>query len=517
MRRAGNKLARERAAISFQAGLYGMSIRMVIGYNPAMSSELKPAAAKSSLSPEVWTVSQLTRRVKGLLETQIGSVWVSGEISNWRVSPAGHAYFTLKDGQGQLSAVMFKGRLSRVKFEPENGLEVIVNGLVSVYEQRGTYQIVCDGMQPRGIGALQLAFEKLKARLDAEGLFDPSHKKPLPRFPRRIGIVTSPTGAAIRDILNVLERRHAGLHVIIFPARVQGDGAAAEIAEGIRTLDDYGVDAMIVGRGGGSLEDLWPFNEEAVVRAIYNAATPIVSAVGHEIDFTLSDFAADLRAPTPSAAAELVVQERQALVEGIGLLKNRMGRALARRLDSVRSRLDLARSGYVFRRPEELVRQRRQRCDELRMALETAVAGRVRESRRRLDTARAAMRLLSPAMRLGRAQEHLVSLRHRVGQGGRACLRDTRARLAAPAGLLRAGRLIVPRARARFVPAVARLDALSPLAILSRGYAIAWKMPAESIVRDSAELAVSDKIRVRFGKGRVLAEVREISNDRSPA
>ena len=476
-----------------------------------MTARAKSTASNSLLPADVWTVSQLTRRVKGLLETHVGAVWVSGEVSNWRVSPAGHAYFTLKDDQSQLAAVMFKGRLSKVRFEPENGLEVIVNGLVSVYEQRGTYQIICDDMQPRGIGALQLAFEKLKARLDAEGLFDPAHKKSLPLLPRRIGIVTSPTGAAIRDILNVLERRFAGLHVIIYPARVQGDGAAAEIAEGIRVLDDYGVDVMIVGRGGGSLEDLWPFNEEIVVRAIYNAETPIVSAVGHEIDFTLSDFAADLRAPTPSAAAELVVQERQALADRIGLLENRMGRAFVRRMESVRNRLDRARSSYVFRRPEELLRQRRQRCDELRLALENALVDQAREARRRLDTARAAIRLLSPAMRLKRAHEQLTGLRHRLGQSGRASVRDSRARFAAPLRLMRAGVLIVPRARARFVPAVARLDALSPLAILSRGYAIAWKLPAESLIRDAAMLAEFDRIRVRFGKGEVIAAVCEVS------
>ncbi len=254
-------------------------------------------------SAEIWTVGQLTRRVKTLLEREISSVWVSGEISNWRVSPAGHAYFTLKDKESQIDAVMFRGRLSGVRFDPESGLQVVVFGLVTVYEKRGNYQIVCEEMQPLGMGALQLAFERLRKKLEAEGLFAEEHKKPIPAFPQRIGVVTSPTGAAIRDILHVLGRRFANVHVILFPARVQGDGVAADIVEGIRTLDAWGVDVMIVGRGGGSLEDLWPFNEEAVVRAVYEANTPVISAVGHEIDFTLCDFAADLRAPTPSAAA----------------------------------------------------------------------------------------------------------------------------------------------------------------------------------------------------------------------
>ena len=234
------------------------------------------AAKAPDAGTDIMTVSQLTRRVKGLIESGVGKVWVSGEISNWRVSPAGHAYFTLKDESSQLAAVMFKGKISRLKFEPEGGLEVLLNGLVTVYEQRGNYQIICDDMQPKGVGALQLAFDKLKAKLDAEGLFDPEHKKDLPLLPKKIGIVTSPTGAAIRDMLNVLERRFAGMHILLYPARVQGDEAAQEIVAGIEALDEFGVDVIVVGRGGGSLEDLWPFNEEAVVRAVCECATPIV-------------------------------------------------------------------------------------------------------------------------------------------------------------------------------------------------------------------------------------------------
>ncbi|HIJ73970.1 MAG TPA: exodeoxyribonuclease VII large subunit, partial [Candidatus Hydrogenedentes bacterium] len=323
-------------------------------------------------TPEIWTVSQLTRRVKNLLEAEISYVWVSGEISNWRVSPAGHAYFNLRDEDSQVDVVMFRGKLMQLRFGPENGLEVIIHGLVTVYEKRGNYQIVCDEMEPKGLGALQLAFEKLKRKLDEEGLFDEAHKKPLPVLPRRIGVVTSPTGAAIRDILNVLERRFANVHVILFPARVQGDEAAEEIVEGIRALDEFGVDVMIVGRGGGSLEDLWPFNEEIVVRAVYQVETPIISAVGHEIDFALTDFAADLRAPTPSAAAELVVQEREALVKNVQGVRQRMTQAIAYRLEQTRNRLALARSCYLFQRPEEVVRQRRQQLDELRMRLQDA-------------------------------------------------------------------------------------------------------------------------------------------------
>ncbi|MCP4643011.1 MAG: exodeoxyribonuclease VII large subunit, partial [bacterium] len=280
--------------------------------------------------------------MKSLLESDVGKVWVSGEISNWRVSPAGHAYFTLKDENSQVDAVMFRGRMSRLQFEPEGGLEVIIHGLVTVYERRGNYQIVCEEMHPKGLGALQLAFEKLKKQLQEEGLFDEDHKKPLPMLPRRIGIVTSPTGAAIRDILNVINRRFANVHVIHYPARVQGEEAAPEIVAGIRALDAFGVDVMIIGRGGGSLEDLWPFNEEAVVRAVFDAQTPIISAVGHEIDFALTDFAADMRAPTPSAAAELVVRERAALVDGVRRLGQRLGQSMTHRIESARNRVTLA-------------------------------------------------------------------------------------------------------------------------------------------------------------------------------
>ena len=434
---------------------------------------------------EVWTVTQLARRVKGILEAQIGPIWVSGEISNWRASPAGHAYFTLKDDQSQVRAVMFRGRMSTVRFEPENGLEVLVRGLASLYEARGDFQIICEEMQPRGVGALQLAFEKLKAKLDAEGLFAPEHKKPLPMLPRRIGVVTSPTGAAIRDILNVIHRRFAHVHVILWPARVQGDGAAAEIVEGIRALDEFGVDVMIVGRGGGSLEDLWCFNEESVVRAIYAANTPIISAVGHEIDFTLADFVADVRAPTPSAAAELVVREQQTLADRIQNSDRRIRRALMARLENVRTRIDRLRASGVFRRPEELLRSARQRTDDARMSVIQALRTRAIDSRHALEKAVRALALLSPVVQVARAHERLASKRrHLVGVGAE----------------------ISRRRRARLQTLAAQLDALSPLAILGRGYALAWASD-EQLVRSSTQLSRGERIRLRFGDGGAEATI----------
>ena len=443
---------------------------------------------------EIWTVSQITRRVKGLLEDVIGTVWVSGEISNWRVSPAGHAYFTLKDEQSQLAGVMFRGKMAGLRFEPEGGLEVIVRGLVTVYEQRGQYQIICEEMQPKGIGALQLAFEKLKSKLEAEGLFDEAHKKELPVLPRRIGVVTSPTGAAIRDILNVINRRFAKVHILLYPARVQGDEAAPEIVEGIETLDELGVDVMIIGRGGGSLEDLWTFNEEIVVRAVYAAQTPIISAVGHEIDYTLSDLAADVRAPTPSAAAELVVQEYEALADAVESLGVRLGRAMMGRVERLRARFEVTRASYIFRRPEELIRQLRQRTDEARMAMERALAARVEGERHRLEKAARAIALLSPVNQVRREVESLAALHQR---------------------LLSTGKALTERKRAGFRPLVAQLDALSPLAILSRGYAVAWKQPGEELVRDARQLKPKDKLKLQFGRGGARAVVERIDQERT--
>lgn len=439
--------------------------------------------------PQILTVSQLTRRVKDLLETQVSYVWVSGEISNWRVSPAGHAYFTLKDKDCQIDAVMFRGKLMKLKFGPENGLEVVAFGLITVYEKRGNYQIICDEMHPKGVGALQLAFEKLKKKLEEEGLFAAEHKKPLPLLPRRIGIVTSPTGAAIRDILNVINRRFANVHILLHPARVQGEEAAEEIVEGIRALEELGVDVMIVGRGGGSLEDLWPFNEEIVVRAIYAAQTPIISAVGHEIDFTLSDFVADMRAPTPSAAAELVVQEQEALMESVRQMRRRLASGLLGRVERVRNRLSIARSSFVFRRPEELVRQRRQQVDELRMRIENQVLDMTRISRRRVDHAARSLVLLSPRNRVRRARDEFRALYRRLGQSGTSA---------------------VQRSRSRLVPLIAQLDALSPLAVLSRGYALVRTVPDRKIIRDARQLEKGDHVDIRLGKGSVTAAVEHI-------
>jgi exodeoxyribonuclease VII large subunit len=493
----------------------------------------------AATEPTILSVAQLTRRIKGLLEGQVGAVWVAGEISNWRLAASGHAYFTLKDLDSQIDAVMFRGAMSGVRFTPENGMEVLAQGRVTVYEKRGNYQIILNEMQPRGVGALQLAFERLKHKLAGEGLFDAERKRPLPLLPRRIGIVTSPTGAAIRDMLNVLGRRFANVHVLIYPARVQGEGAAAEIVAGIRALDAWGVDVLIVGRGGGSLEDLWPFNEEPVVRAVAASGTPVVSAVGHEIDFTLCDFAADLRAPTPSAAAELVVKERQALVEGVLLARRRVGAAMGRQVERTRHRLAVSAGHFVFARPEEITRQRRQRQDELRMRLDEAAHDALEGARHRVRQAGRGLALLAPAARVRQARERLRALRARLAASGAATGTRARnraahaarslvllsparrlaaagaARQAAADRLARAARSLASGHRQRLRTAAARLDALSPLAILSRGYAVAWREADGALVRDAAALRPGDALRVRFGRGGVHAEVRTVERNQT--
>jgi exodeoxyribonuclease VII large subunit len=438
---------------------------------------------------QIWTVSQITRRVKGLLEVQIGSIWVAGEISNFRYSPAGHSYFTIKDKDSQIDCVMFRSRIAGLKFKPDVGLEVIVFGLLSVYEKRGTYQIICEDMHPKGLGALQLAFEKLKKRLQDEGLFDTAHKVPIPKFPRKIGVVTSPTGAAIRDILHVIRRRFANMHIVLYPARVQGDEAADDLVTAIRYLDKYGVDVMIVGRGGGSLEDLWPFNEERVVRAIYEAETPVISAVGHEIDFTLADFAADLRAPTPSAAAEIVVQERESVLARVNDLRLRLAKNTRHKIGEARHRLNYAKSSYILQRPEQFVREHRQEVDELRTRLQQVLHERLHHARVRAERGARCLALLSPINQVRRSIERMVIYRRRLIQSGGG---------------------IGERFRNVLRPLQAQLDALSPLAILGRGYAIMWKMPARTLVRESNQLAKGDEVAVTLGKGGVTAKIQTV-------
>jgi len=429
----------------------------------------------------VLTVTELTRRIKSLLEESVGFVWVVGEVSNLRRPTSGHWYFTLKDADSQLAVVMFKGRNARLKFRLDDGMEVIAGGLVSVYERRGNYQLIAEQLEPRGVGALQIAFEQLKEKLEKEGLFDPEHKKPLPVLPQRIGVVTSPTGAAIRDILNVIERRFSNVHILIRPVLVQGDAAAGQIAEAIKDVDQLAnVDVIIVGRGGGSLEDLWAFNEEVVARAIYECDTPVISAVGHEIDFTIADFVSDVRAPTPSAAAELVVQERETLIGHIEALEKQLEGRLRQHMDSLRHRLELCTESYVFQRPTEPLRQLAQRVDELTMRAEQAARTAVQQVRSRVERVGAAVMLLSPEVQVARGCELLKDVFSRLRVGCTHRMEMLLGQLEGIAG---------------------KLDSLSPLAVLSRGYSLAWKLPENVLLRDAGALSPGDAVRLQLHKG----------------
>jgi len=395
-------------------------------------------------TPRIYSVSELTAELKALLENTFTGVWVEGEISNFKHHTSGHMYFTLKDDRGQLRAVMFRGSNRGLQFRPEDGLAVIVFGNVTIYEPRGEYQVYVEYMEPKGLGALQLAFEQLKTRLEAEGLFDPARKRPIPLLPKKIGLVTSPSGAAIRDILQIIHRRFVNVQVLIFPVRVQGEGAAAEIVEGIESLNKRGdLDVLIVARGGGSIEDLWAFNEEVVARAIYASQTPVISAVGHETDFTIADFVADVRAPTPSAAAELVISRKAELS---------------------------------------------QRVDDLFSRLVSHMRYRAERSGERLRSLERHLRLLSPLERVKRQRE-------RLRDGALALQSSMSHRLALWRGDLRT--------------AAARLDSLSPLAILARGYSVCRRLPDLSILTRAASVAEGGRVEVLLHQGGLICRVEE--------
>lgn len=345
---------------------------------------------------EVLSVSDLTQIIKSLLEEELDALWLTGEISNFKRHSSGHFYFSLKDENSQLPCVMWAGRNRALLFAPEDGMQVMAHGRVTVYDKRGYYQFETWQMQPAGLGALQLAFEQLKRRLQHEGLFDPERKRPLPAYPERVGIVTSPTGAAIRDFISVLRRRWPAIKIILRPVRVQGQGAAEEIAAAIREFNEFvEVDVLLIGRGGGSLEDLWPFNEEIVARAIAASEIPVVSAVGHEIDFSISDFVADMRAATPSVAAELIVREASVVKQELyGLLK-RAYLSWRQTLAYHRQQLNAFARSYAFRKPQDLVHQRTQQLDDLQHRLELSIARLLESRKQSVHNAHARLRALS--------------------------------------------------------------------------------------------------------------------------
>ena len=396
-----------------------------------------------SARAKIFTVSELVFQTKTSLESLYPSVWVQGEISNLNLHSSGHCYFSLKDAGAQLSAVMFRDDVRRLRFRPEGGLQVIVGGRLTLYPPQGRFQMVATTMEPQGKGGLQLAFEQLKAKLENEGLFDVGRKRPIPALPRWIGVITSPDGAALHDILTILDRRFANLRILICPARVQGQGSAEDIAHSIERLNaDYPqLDVLLVGRGGGSLEDLWAFNEEVVAPAIAASKIPIISCVGHETDFTIADFVADLRAPTPSAAAELVIQAKSELLQQLESLLSRLSSRMEYQLGDLEQRLGHALSSRMLRKPTAMIEESLQDIDALAERLQQ-IAGR---------------RLEGWTKDFARVSE--------------------------------------------------KLHLLSPLGTLSRGYAIAWKLPERKILKNAADLRSQDQIEVQLREGKVYAKV----------
>jgi exodeoxyribonuclease VII large subunit len=491
----------------------------------------------------VLTVSELTAAIKGELDRRFAGVWVEGEISNLRPAASGHVYFTLKDDASQVRAVLFKSRVRRIRFDLADGLQVLAFANLDVYAARGEYQLVCEILEPRGLGALQLAFDQLRARLQAEGLFDAGRKRPLPAFPRQVGLVTSPTGAVVRDFVRIATRRLPGLHIQVYPVRVQGDAAAGEIVEALAELNRRGgYDVLVLARGGGSLEDLWAFNLESVARAIAASKIPVVSAVGHETDVTIADFVADLRAPTPSAAAELVVPERAQLLAQLEGLGRRLRRGLDQRVRGHRERLqDLGRR-RVLVDPLRPVRDHARRLDELAIRLSRGLTRRRDTARERLLRTAQALR---PALLLGQVRHtsrHLGQLRARLDRAARVDLARRRqamsaaarrldglsprgpARLAARhlaqlgARLDRAVRLDAARRRQAVASVAGRLDGLSPLACLARGYSICTD-PAGAVITRADRVAPGARVGVRLAAGHldcVVEAVRSEEADGTP-
>lgn len=437
----------------------------------------------------IWRVADLVSAVRTTVERGYTDVWVEGEISNFRPAESGHLYFTLKDGDAQLRIVMFRSQARLLRFRPDNGMQIVARGRVTVYDARGELQLSAEFLEPVGAGALQLAFEQLKNKLAQEGLFDQSRKKPIQQLPRRIGIVTSPRAAALQDMLNVLGRRHENVGILIYPAQVQGEAAPSEVAAGVRYFNRAkNVEVIVIARGGGSLEDLAAFNDEALARVIAASHIPIISAVGHETDFTICDFVADLRAPTPSAAAELVIESKRQLGEHLAHLQQRLGRGTRYQLSVARNRLtELARHG-AFARIQDLLGRRSQRLDDLVFRLATSFRSGLGEYQRRLQIA--ATRVLHFDFR-----RSLSITRTMLNSGTEA--------------LAYAMRIRIAERRARVKELSAKLSALSPMQILERGYALVFD-ESGALVKNAAQLAPGQEISAKMAHGEITAEVKKV-------
>jgi exodeoxyribonuclease VII large subunit len=487
----------------------------------AIASSTEPLAAgpgpRTGTASAPWSVRALVTDLRQHVEADYADLWVEGEISNCRAAPSGHVYFTLKDGEAQLPVVLFRRQAQLLRFQPQDGIAVLVRGRVSVYESRGQLQLIAETLEPRGAGALQLAYEQLKARLLAEGLFDAARKRPLPAFPRTVGVITSTSGAVLHDIIKIVRRRHARLNLLVYPATVQGPECATSVAAGIRWFNQsqpkqsqpdpsqrkknqrrksqpnqpYAkVDLILIARGGGSLEDLAGFNDEALARAIAASALPVVSAIGHETDFTIADFVADLRAATPSAAAELITSAQHRIEERVELLAARVRRAIRYQLMLARQRFTALSAAQMQNRLQALIGRRAQRLDELRHRIESAANRRLRSRSNQLAALAARIERRNPAVRLALARRRLE---------------------AASQSLSRLAFSTIAARATRLDRATARLDALSPLAVLNRGYALVYiedGTAAGQLLRNAAEVQPGQTIRARLAEGSVTAEVK---------
>ena len=455
---------------------------------PEEAAETSNHLEAESAQPQVYSVSGLTRDIRAIMEAAFDSVWVEGEISNFRTAASGHSYFVLKDDKAQIRCVLFKGYRAGIKFQPEDGDQVLMFGRITVYDARGEYQIITEFLEPRGLGALQKAFEQLKAKLEKEGLFDDEAKKPLPAFPWKIGVVTSPTGAAVRDILNVIRRRNSKVSVLLRPAKVQGEGSAKDIAQGIRDLNTMkDVDIIIIGRGGGSLEDLWAFYEEEVARAIFASRIPIVSAVGHEIDFTIADFVADLRAPTPSAAAELTVPVLNEILKDIRSLTGELIEALCQQLEDYRDLLNRLMDRRFFHQPKGIFSPHVQHLDDLHSRMVRSLEQGLVIHQQRLEDRKHRLIQASPKNKIQLLSEKLVGLQNRMVQNIQTQIRFR---------------------RERFEGFLKNLNAVNPLAILERGYSICSK--DEKLLKSSAEVKPGDKVKIRLSQGGLDCTVKNV-------
>lgn len=438
----------------------------------------------------IFTVTEFTNLLKGILEDNLTDVWIDGEVSNLRDPASGHLYFTLKDENSQIRAVLFKYQKRRAKFELKDGMRIIAHGRITVYSPRGEYQIVADHLEPKGLGALQKAYEQLKEKLAKEGLFDETHKKPIPSLPKKIGIVTSATGAALQDMLNIIDRRFTNIHILIYPVKVQGDGAAEEITmaiEELNTLPD--IDVIITGRGGGSIEDLWAFNEEIVARAIFKSRIPVISAVGHETDFTIADFAADMRAPTPSAAAELVIKNKKELIDKILSLQKRLVDIYKNKIVLLKNHVENLAQKRNYLAPIKRINEYQQRMDDILFTMDKSITSLFNSKREKINNLVKNIYYVGPVNRLAGLKESFFTLEREMRKVVKYRLTVINSNIQ---GLMK------------------RLDSVSPLSVLERGFSICTKFPSLEVIKEASDVHKGDKIDVRLYQGELICTIEDV-------